>query len=67
MEFTKTFIQKHSKIIVIIDIILLIFSIGFGNSGVLNGMVTFLLFLLLGFMPEEAFDDESDSCKEDKK
>lgn len=64
MEFTKAFIQKHSKIIVII---LLIFSIGFGNSGVLNGIVIFLLFLLLAFMPEEAFDDENDSGKEDKK
>jgi hypothetical protein len=61
------FIQKHSKIIVIIDIILLIFSIGFGNSGVLNGMLIVLLFLLLGFMPEEAFDDENDSGEEDKK
>lgn len=54
----KALIRKHSKAIVIINCILLIFSIGFANSGVLNGIVIFLLFLSLGFMPKEAFDDD---------
>lgn len=61
MEVIKTFIQKYSRMIVIIDIILLILSIGFGKSGFLNGIVIFLLFLLLTFMPEKAFDDEKDN------
>lgn len=61
LKFIKTYIQKYSRIIVLIDIILLIFSIGFGNNGFLNGIVIFLLFLLLAFMPEKAFDDEKDN------
>lgn len=64
MEFIKEYIQKHSKTIVIINIILLVFSIGFGNSGTLNGIVILLLFLLLAFMPEEAFEDDEDNSKD---
>lgn len=67
MESIKKYIQKHSKTIVIIDIILLIFSIGFGNSGILNGIVIFLLFLLLVYMPEEAFEDDEDKLKDENK
>ncbi|WP_338630274.1 hypothetical protein [Clostridium baratii] len=67
MESIKKYIQKHSKTIVIIDIILLIFSIGFGNSGILNGIVIFLLFLLLEYMPEEAFEDDEDKLKDENK
>ncbi|BFK81169.1 hypothetical protein I3900191A7_13140 [Clostridium baratii] len=66
MESIKKYIQKHSKTIVIIDIILLI-SIGFGNSGILNGIVIFLLFLLLAYMPEEAFEDDEDKLKDENK
>ena len=61
MEFIKNFVQKHSKLIVTINIILLIFSIGFGKATVLNSVVIFLLFLLLVFMPDKAFDDDEDS------
>ena len=67
LESIKKYIQKHSKTIVIIDIILLIFSIGFGNSGILNGIVIFLLFLLLEYMPEEAFEDDEDKLKDENK
>lgn len=67
MESIKKYIQKHSKTIVIIDIILLICSIGFGNSGILNGIVIFLLFLLLAYMPEEAFEDDEDKSKDENK
>ena len=67
LESIKKCIQKHSKTIVIIDIILLIFSIGFGNSGILNGIVIFLLFLLLAYMPEEAFEDDEDKLKDENK
>lgn len=66
MELIKNFVQKHSKLIVIINIILLIFSIGFGEATFLNSVVIFLLFLLLGFMPEKAFDDDEDSDEEYK-
>ena len=61
MEFIKNFVQKHSKLIVTINIILLIFSIGWGKATVLNSVVIFLLFLLLVFMPDKAFDDDEDS------
>ena len=44
-----------------INIILLIFSIGFGKATVLNSIVIFLLLLLLVFMPEKAFDDDKDN------
>ena len=60
LESIKKYIQKYSKTIIIIDIILLVASIGFGNSGLFNEIVIFLLFLLLAFMPEEAFEDEED-------
>ena len=66
MEFIKNFVQKHSKLIVNINIILIIFSIGFGKDTFLNSVVIFLLFLLLGFMPEKAFDDDEDSDEEYK-
>ena len=61
MEFIKNFVQKHSKLIVTINIILLIFSIGFGKAIILNSLVIFLLLLLLVFMPEKAFDDDKDN------
>ena len=66
MEFIKNFVQKHSKLIVTINIILIIFSIGFGKATFLNSVVIFLLFLLLGFMPEKTFDDDEDSDEEYK-
>ena len=47
-----------------INIILIIFSIGFGKATLFNSIVIFLLFLLLGFMPENAFDDDEDSDEE---
>lgn len=61
LEFIKNFVQKYSKLIVTINIILLIFSIGFGKATVLNSVIIFLLFLLLVFMPDKAFDDDEDS------
>lgn len=61
MEFIKNFVQKHSKLIVTINIILLILSIGWGKATVLNSIVIFLLFILLVFMPDKAFDDDEDS------
>ena len=61
MEFIKNFVQKHSKLIVTINIILLILSIGWGNATVLNSIVIFLLFILLVFMPDKAFDDDENS------
>lgn len=61
MEFIKNFVQKHSKLIVTINIILLILSIGWGKSTVLNSIVIFLLFILLLFMPDKAFDDDENS------
>ena len=61
MEFIKNFIQKHSKLIVTINIILLILSIGWGKATVLNSIVIFLLFILLVFMPDKAFDDDENS------
>nr|WP_288634295.1 hypothetical protein [uncultured Intestinibacter sp.] len=61
MEFIKNFVQKHSKLIVTINIILLILSIGWGKATVLNSIVIFLLFILLVFMPDKAFDDDENS------
>ena len=61
MEFIKNFVQKHSKLIVTIIIILLILSIGWGKATVLNSIVIFLLFILLVFMPDKAFDDDENS------
>ena len=61
MEFIKNFVQKNSKLIVIINIILLIFSIDWGKATVLNSVVIFLLFLLLVFMPDKALYDDEDS------
>ena len=42
-------------------IILLILSIGWGKATVLNSIVIFLLFILLVFMPDKAFDDDENS------
>lgn len=53
--------------IVILNMILLIFSIGIGNSGILNSIVIFLLFLLLACMPEEAFEEEEDKSKDENR
>ncbi len=61
MEFIKNFVQKHSKLIVTINIILLILSIGWGKATVLNSIVILLLFILLVFMPDKAFDDDENS------
>jgi len=61
LEFIKNFVQKHSKLIVTINIILLILSIGWGKATVLNSIVIFLLFILLVFMPDKAFDDDENS------
>ena len=61
MEFIKNFVQKQSKLIVTINIILLILSIGWGKATVLNSIVIFLLFILLVFMPDKAFDDDENS------
>ena len=61
MEFIKNFVQTHSKLIVTINIILLILSIGWGKATVLNSIVIFLLFILLVFMPDKAFDDDENS------
>ena len=61
MEFIKNFVQKHSKLIVTINIILLILSICWGKATVLNSIVIFLLFILLVFMPDKAFDDDENS------
>lgn len=57
METIKRYIRKYCKSIVIINIILLIISIGFGDNGVLNEFIIFSLFILLAFMPEELFED----------
>ena len=53
---------KNSKILRgIILGILLILSIGWGKATVLNSIVIFLLFILLVFMPDKAFDDDENS------
>lgn len=67
MKLIKKYIQKYSKMIVILNMILLIFSIGIGNSGILNSIVIFLLFLLLACMPEEAFEEEEDKSKDENR
>lgn len=67
MKLIKQYIKKYSKTIVILNIILLILSIGIGNSSVLNTIVILLLFLLLAGMPEEAFEEDEDQLTDENK
>lgn len=63
MELIKKFIEKYYETITFIDIVLIIFSIGFIKNSIINGVVIFLLFLLLAFMPEKAFEDSENTKK----